>query len=229
MIKKIILKTFQKLGYKLVKEKSDSKKMREAFRNLSWSQEGEDLILTRYFSQRGGCFIDVGAHHPYRYSNTYRLYRKGWRGVNIDPLPGMKLLFDSERPEDINIECAISTQEGKAHYYMFNLPQLNTFSKQNADLQKEKWPLKEIKSLNVYRLDQILKEIDFAKKIDLLSIDVEGLEMEVLKSNDWDKYIPKVIVVENLNSEDNSVDKYLNGLGYKRFANTINSYFYELV
>ena len=201
--------------------------MKESYRSLSWSQEGEDLILGRYFSKRNGTFIDVGAHHPYRYSNTFKFYRKGWRGLNIDPLPNMKSLFDQERPNDINIECAISTKEGRADYYMFELPQLNTFSKKNAEFQKKKWTLQQVKSMDVFRLDQILEKINFTTDIDLFSIDVEGLELEVLKSNDWSKYSPRVIVIENLDSDNKLIDSYLSELNYRQFANTINSYFYE--
>ncbi len=72
---------------------------------LSYSQEGEDLILQRFFeTKENGFYIDVGAHNPTRFSNTFIFYLKGWRGINIEPTPGSKTAFDSVRPKDLNIE-----------------------------------------------------------------------------------------------------------------------------
>jgi hypothetical protein len=68
---------------------------KDHIRSNCYSQEGEDLIASRLFpNQSTGFYVDIGAHHPTRFSNTYLLYTKGWRGINIDPLPGSKELFD---------------------------------------------------------------------------------------------------------------------------------------
>jgi hypothetical protein len=76
----------------------------------SYSQEGEDMLLERFLEHRhSGFYVDVGAHHPRRFSNTYRLYRRGWRGLNIDANPGSMALFRHVRPRDINIEAAVSS------------------------------------------------------------------------------------------------------------------------
>ena len=104
-----------------------------AFSNLSYSQEGEDLILNRFFNNKeNGFYVDVGAHHPRRFSNTYSFYKKGWRGINIDALPGSMVAFNKERPNDINLEIGISKKESELLYYMFNEPALNTFSETEA-------------------------------------------------------------------------------------------------
>jgi hypothetical protein len=74
----------------------------------SWSQEGEDLILQRIFEgQTTGFYIDVGAHHPRRFSNTFSFYRLGWQGLNIDAMPGSMVAFEKDRPPDINLEIGI--------------------------------------------------------------------------------------------------------------------------
>ena len=96
----------------------------------SYSQEGEDMILRRLFeNQTKGFYVDVGAHHPIRFSNTYFFYKKGWRGINIDAMPGSMKLFNKIRPRDINIEKAISDKKEVLTYYVFNDPALNGFSK----------------------------------------------------------------------------------------------------
>ena len=78
------------------------------YKNDSYSQEGEDLIINRLIdSKKNGFYIDIGAHHPFRFSNTYKFYKMGWNGINIDAMPGSMKLFREKRPRDINIECGI--------------------------------------------------------------------------------------------------------------------------
>ena len=73
--------------------------------NICYSQNGEDLILNRFLeNKKNGFYIDIGAHHPIRFSNTYLFYKKGWRGINIDAMPGSMDLFNKIRSRDINIE-----------------------------------------------------------------------------------------------------------------------------
>ena len=95
-----------------------------------YSQEGEDILLSRIFGEQAeGFYVDVGAHHPRRFSNTYLFYKRGWRGINIDALPGSMKVFQKFRPRDINLELAVSEREQVLTYYMFNEPALNGFSK----------------------------------------------------------------------------------------------------
>jgi hypothetical protein len=97
--------------------------------NRSWSQEGEDMILRRLFEKKKtGFYVDVGAHHPKHFSNTYFFYRMGWNGINIDALPGTKKEFDKYRGRDINLELGVAKQEGILNYYVYNDHALNTFS-----------------------------------------------------------------------------------------------------
>ena len=74
----------------------------DGFSLKSYSQEGEDMILRRLFEkQKTGFYVDVGAHHPKRFSNTFFFYKKGWSGINIDAMPNSMRLFDKIRPRDI--------------------------------------------------------------------------------------------------------------------------------
>lgn len=102
--------------------------LKYAYHHISFSQEGEDGVLQRLFERKPeGFYVDVGSHHPQRFSNTYRFYLRGWNGINIDPLPGSKARFDALRQRDINLELVISDSTGELTYYSFEEPALNTF------------------------------------------------------------------------------------------------------
>src|ERR1041385_1053171 len=92
----------------------------------SYSQEGEDMILKRIFDEKkNGFYVDVGAYHPKRFSNTYYFYKKGWRGINIDAMPGSRKAFRRQRPRDINVESPISDKHETLTYYAFDEPAIN--------------------------------------------------------------------------------------------------------
>ncbi len=157
------------------------------------------MILDRFLGNRpSGFYVDVGAHHPKRFSNTFRLYRRGWSGLNIDANPGSMRSFRRVRPRDINIEAAVSSVRQRLTFYIFNDPALNTFS---ADLafQHDGGIFSIIKRVEIQTVPlwQMLDEhVPAGTKIDLLTIDVEGLDFDVLKSNDWSHYSPEFILVE---------------------------------
>ncbi len=205
--------------------------------NESYSQEGEDLVVNRFFGKRPpGFFVDVGAHHPYWYSNTYKFYKMGWRGINIDALPGTKALFDALRPRDINLEIPVALRDGQEMvYYMFNDPALNTFVESEAALKDnlEKYQIINKVRLRTRTLSGILDDyLPSNTGIDFMSIDVEGLDLEVLQSNDWLRFRPSLILVEELRTELHtpglsSVRDFLNKVGYTLFARTINTSFFK--
>jgi len=158
----------------------------------SYSQEGEDMILRRIFEgQKDGFYVDVGAHHPKRFSNTYYFYKLGWCGINIDAMPGSMVAFNKSRPRDINLEVPISSNKQILSFFVFNEPALNSFS---ADLSKEREYLE-----NDYRIVSKIKlETDTLENvldaymsptvtIDFMSIDVEGFDFDVMQSNNWNK------------------------------------------
>lgn len=163
-----------------------------------YAQFGEDAVLLELFKDTSkGVYVDVGAHHPYRYSNTYLLYKKGWHGINIDPNPHTIHLFNKERPGDKNI-CSGVGPAGTMAYYQFSDPAVNTFKETEA----RKWMGKSFLTflgtvkINVQPLSKLVE-----RPFDLLSIDAEGMDLEVLESYDW-KYHPRVVVVEGDNSKE---------------------------
>ena len=200
----------------------------------SYSQEGEDMILKRLFGgQKFGFYVDVGAHHPKRFSNTYYFYKKGWSGINIDAMPGSMIAFDKFRPRDINIEKPISDKKQILTYYAFNEPALNTFSKELAvEYEKENYFIKFTRDIETTTLEDILdRNLPRNQDIDFLSVDVEGLDLMVLRSNNFEKYKPKIVLIEILGNsfseiENNKIADYLRQYGYSIFAKTVNTVFF---
>lgn len=212
------------------------KKYRAKFAIQSFSQEGEDLILNRIFEKRKnykGFFVDVGAHHPYRFSNTYLLYKKGWKGINIDAMPNSMKAFNKVRPRDINLEIPISDKKEVLTYYAFNEPAINGFSKEVSEKKdgKDHFKLLFTKDIETFTLEEILDQyLPKKQTIDFLSVDVEGLDFEVIRSINLEKYRPEVILIEIINSSLSDIEsfpliQYLEKYGYTVYAKTVNTIF----
>ncbi|MGB3721662.1 MAG: FkbM family methyltransferase [Pacificimonas sp.] len=171
-----------------------------AFGQKSFSQEGEDLAILRMLGFRShGFYVDIGSHHPFRFSNTYLLYRRGWSGICIDPLPGSASAFNKYRPRDIAVQAGVAEKETVLTYHMFDEPALNSFDKQLAETRHCNTPynIVERRDIKTRRMDNILAEnIPPGTSVDVLSVDVEGFDLSVLKSNDWEKYRPSIIIAE---------------------------------
>lgn len=200
--------------------------------NSYYSQEGEDVILERLFEGlQHGFYVDIGAHHPIRFSNTFKFYLKGWRGINIDAMPGSMEEFVKIRPNDINLELPISEEEREAIYYIFNEPALNTFSEEMAESKNgyKNFRIVETRKLKMFPLSSILdKHVPKGTKINFMSVDVEGFDLQVLKSNNWERFQPEVLLVEEVGRTLEEIFKgevynYLNDLGYKLISKTYNT------
>lgn len=238
-LKKYILKFTPNKVLKFYQEPvRDKIKEEKKFENLSYSQEGEDLILNRFFGdKKNGFYIDIGAHHPMRFSNTCLFYKKGWSGVNIDAMPGSMNEFEKHRSRDINIEQPIAERRGELSFYIFNESALNTFDSLQAEKYvNNSYMVLENRKLEAIPLKDVLeKYFPEGKEIDFMSIDVEGYDLKVLKSNDWDKYRPLLILVESLENESidefqrNEINTYLISKGYLFFAKTINTCFFKYI
>ena len=207
-----------------------------AAKRIFYSLEGEDIVLDNIFqNQPKGFYIDIGANHPKMHSNSYLFYKKGWRGINVDAAPGSMQLFSVFRKRDINLERPVSDKVEKLTYFMFDQPRVNTFSEDLANERTRTTTYKIIDRVEIETstLKKILDEyLPEKTTIDFMSIDVEGFDYRVLLSNDWEKYIPRVIVVEELEHADNNdspfIYKFLLSKGYQLVAKTGNSCIYCL-
>lgn len=161
-----------------------------------YSQFAEDISITRLFEKSyQGFFVDVGCFHPKKYNNTWSLYKRGWKGINIDIDPIKIEGFNLIRRKDINISCAISDHEGEITLYTNGFYSLTTSLDPNFTKGKNNYIKKTIKCST---LNNIIDNSRFKnKKIDFLSIDAEGHDVVILKSLDFNRYDPKLIAIES--------------------------------
>lgn len=171
---------------------------------IYYSQNKEDLILASVFKdKKKGFYVDVGANHPTYDSVTKYFYEKGWNGMNIEPIRSFYSLLQLDRPRDININSGISDENGTLHLREYSSEAgegMSTFSeelKQTYSTNKH-WATTVFSDyeVKVQKLSQIFSENNISS-IDFMKIDVEGLEYQVLRSNDWKKHRPHVICIES--------------------------------
>ena len=203
------------------------------YTGTTYSQFGEDAYIEGFYRRlaywakievTSGWIVDVGAFKPIKYSNTYHFYRQGWRTINIDPTPGSMAAFDKVRPRDINLELAVGPDPGEVTFYVFGQPSVwNTMDVEAArqrQAQSGKAP-REVPT-RVRRLDDLLDE-HLKGPFELLSIDAEGYDLEILQSNDFSRFAPRLILIEvhDIDLERlaaHPVVTYLAGFGYRLFA-----------
>ena len=139
-----------------------------------------------------GVFIDVGCHHPMINNNSYPLYKRGWNGINIDIDYSAIDSFNFLRSKDTNIEIAVSDTIGNSDLYFYhNRAAKNTLSKEKG------LDAKQIRSIKTTTLNKIIEESIYKdQKINFLTIDVEGFELNVLRGFDFKKYKPELVVLE---------------------------------
>lgn len=204
----------------------------------SYSQEGEDLILARFMDRKSnGFFIDIGAHHPMRFSNTYKFYRQGWRGINIDAMPGSMEAFRKLRPEDINLEIPVSNKPSILKYNIFNESALNTSEEVEAQKKDRANGFYILSTLKIRTVT--IKEIldtylpSNIKEIDFLTIDIESMDLNVLNFNDWDKYQSIFILIEQLKNnleeiiKNSEIFTFMKSKVYSLIARSYNTSFYR--
>lgn len=172
--------------------------------SVSFGQEGEDLMLSRQLDGTdSGFYVDVGALHPLRFSNTWAFYTRGWKGIVVEPNPDVSGLFRARRPRDIFVGEGVAGSVGQLTYHSFNEAALNTFDPNLAE-EREGAGHTIVRRIPiaVRPLASILDEhLPLGHEITILSVDVEGLDEEVLLSNNWTKYRPLWVVVEILDCD----------------------------
>lgn len=205
---------------------------------ISYAQCGEDLIIDfifRCLKISKPTYLDIGAHHPTLLSNTYLFYSQGGRGVLVEADPLLHKTIARVRKKDkcLNLGVGIDARDS-AKFYVMTARTLNTFSKEEAERYASygAQKIEQILDIPLVPVNQILRE-NFGTPPNLLSIDVEGLDFEILKTYDFDHYAPEIICVETITyTEDASEQKLpeikelVSSKGYFLYADTyINSIF----
>lgn len=195
---------------------------------ISFSNSGEDKILLNVLPAKGR-YLSIGAHHPFRFSNTALLYLRGWSGVNVDIMNGWK--FEVFRWRD-KYERSIVTPKPvyEETIYCFDEPAYNTCLWEIADDVIKKGKARYIgeKKYRAVRLESLLMEED--TRFDLLDIDIEGMDAQILNGikifeQELKDYRPTWILAETHHS---NVDEVLTSLGYEQIAYTITKGLYQL-
>lgn len=191
-----------------------------------YAQYNEDVIIAALLHDtENGFYVDVGANHEEFHSVTKYFYERGWRGINIEPIPRLIKEISRKRPRDINLGYAVSTKKGKMKFREYPKHDgLSTFSEQSKlENEKRRLPYKDY-DIKVNSLKNILNDYK-VDTIDFLKIDVEGFEEEVLKSNDWIKFRPRVLCVE-ANHRKQDWSKYLENKDYRKVIfDGLNEYY----
>ena len=183
---------------------------------ISYSQFGEDLIFSLFFFHNeilNPTYLDIGANEPRYISNTYYFYERGSTGVLIEPNPFLHKKLKKQRPKDIILNIGIGfTDVKEADFYMFpNYANgLSTFSENEAKHWEEigmkglgKIPIEKVIKMPLIPINTILEKYFTQKPPDVISLDVEGLDLEILKAMDFIKYRPSLICVETLMYNEN--------------------------
>lgn len=207
------------------------------YRVTSYSQHGEDIIIRGIFETLNVAkpvYVDVGAYHPYKFSNTALLYKNGANGINIEPEPNLYKYFKRQRIRDINLNCGISDTFGELTYYNMSVKTLNTFSEEHAlDYERKGYKILEKLMVEVQTLESICLKYLGNTGPDLLCLDAEGMEERILQSSFLKKYKPMVICVETIEFQNDLMGKknstlidFITGNEYMQYADThINTIF----
>lgn len=200
-----------------------------------FSHFGEDQALLYYFKGRTtGFFVDAGCYHPSLYSNTMALYQLGWRGINIDANAFMIQECQRLRPEDLNLHLAIAPECGQVTFQKFHdWASSNTASAAFADkIGKASDITAEEITVQAAPLSEVFeKHVPPNTTIDLLNVDLEGHDLLALESNDWTRFKPRVILVEELDFDmadpnNSEIFRFLSYRSYKLYSRLIMTNMY---
>lgn len=197
-----------------------------------YAQGGEDAIVSNIFSYvvpvEKGTYLDIGAYDPYKHSNTYLLYKKGWRGINVDARPGSMVAFDEARVGDVNVEAGVAAKDGSLTYYIVDDEStMNSFSRDNLERLGMLDNIDRTVEVEVLSLVSLLAKHGSSRHVDYMNIDAEGFEMEILSGLAAIDRPPSVISLEQngVCTLDDVIAsepcRYLAGLGYIPYAKNV--------
>ena len=214
------------------------RKLKYILTKTSFSQSGEDAIVNFLFNSFGKKsieYLDIGTNTPDLGNNTYFFYKNGGKGVCVEADINLIDNIKKVRPKDVVINAGVSISDQKfASFFLFNESALNTFNEVEAIQREKSGKYKIINKIEVplKKINDIIKE-NFIKFPDFLSIDIEGLDFEVLSTLNFQKFPIPVICVEtctysetHIKSKDSNIINLMQSKGYDIYADTyINTIF----
>ena len=170
---------------------------------VSWSQGGEDLALLSIFGNSDefkGSYLDIGAHHPSRFSVTRHLYQRGWEGANVDANKTLLGEFEKTRPRDVNL-CFVIGEQDSYEFTVFEEPAISTINPEWRDRAlAESWAIDRTQIVAGRKLRDLYDHYFSDSAVDLLSVDAEGSDFEVITSMDFESLptsrYPKFLLLE---------------------------------
>lgn len=209
---------------------------------ISYSQYGEDLIISNlllnYLKRTSIKYLDIGANLAKAGSNTYLFYTLGFNGVCIEPDPDLAAAFSKQRKRDkvLPVGIGIGKEDSKTSFYRFpgHYNGWNTFLLEEAESRRKESGINftTLTNISLVNINDILKEY-FPSGVDLISLDVEGLDFDILKSIDFEKYRPDIFCIETIEVNYPIIDEhkteifdFMKSKGYKVYASTfVNTIF----
>lgn len=209
------------------------------FSKRSFSQSGEDMIVDFIRVALGlqqFTYLDVGAHHPFYLSNTAFFYKAGFRGVCVEPDPTLFKLIRKKRKRDLCLNTGVGVENSNiAEFYILDSSTLNTFSRDEAERYvQEGHEIISVVNIPLIEINSIIKE-SFELCPNFLSLDIEGMDLDILKAIDFTRFRPEIVCVEtvtysrnNKESKIEEIPELMKSKGYMAYSDTyINTIFVE--
>lgn len=202
---------------------------------ISYSQRGEDLCIRAFFKNvSAGYYVDVGCSWPKKISNTFHFYQTGWRGLCIDANDELCDEWKAVRPRDQFVVSAISDVKLEIEYKKYKSTEYNTLLDSHVETSSGSGlDVIDTVSMTTRTLSDIFEEESVPREFEFLNIDVEGMDLRVLRSVDFGRWRPRVICIEahefdQMHPERSEVVSFCQGIGYeyRGFLST-NVYFAE--
>ena len=184
--------------------------------------EGDAWFANNYIwpFKKKGFYIDIGCYHPLKYSQTYKLYKFGWSGINLDISKESIDLFKRFRSRDKNLNIGISNKAGLENFY-FTKKISTTNSLYNENLKESvNYKKKFIRKIQTQTIDQLFQENNISE-VDFLKIDCEGMDLSIIKTINFSKYKVNFLSIEFLYESGNFIIKQ------NKNINSVHQLFFE--